>query len=218
MSSSSEDETIYSQGRSVNDYKITPEDITNTIGSSIQNTRRYWPMIVDELIRVKRNKLSFQCALLATIGVECGGFRPIEEIGGPKYFHRMYDIEGDRPEVARDLGNLEPGDGIRFRGRGFIQLTGRANYRGYGRALGVDIENNPDLACEDDWAVKILVKYSVDHGLDVWADRAWKTTDDAQFPEDFCLRKIRRLVNGGLRHYDKFKQFWLKFKSIVESD
>ncbi|WP_187431344.1 hypothetical protein ROLI_026930 [Roseobacter fucihabitans] len=55
-------------------------------------------------------------------------FTPISEYGGDKYFFRMYDIEGDRPHVAKRLGNLAKGDGVLFHGRGFVQLTGRSNY------------------------------------------------------------------------------------------
>lgn len=68
--------------------------------------------------------------------------KPIREYGGSRYFIRMYDITGDRPHVARRLGNLAPGDGALFSGRGFVQLTGRANYADWQERLGVDLTSS----------------------------------------------------------------------------
>ncbi|MGJ7493423.1 XVIPCD domain-containing protein [Variovorax sp. ZT4R33] len=59
----------------------------------------------------------------------------------------------------RNLGNTEPGDGWKFHGRGFVQLTGRYNYERYGKALGLDLVNHPDLASEPANAAKIAVQY-----------------------------------------------------------
>jgi len=89
---------------------------------------------------------------------------PIKEKGGASYLAKMYDIRGDRPAKARELGNVNPGDGIAFCGRGYVQLTGRANYRKATqrlRALGLlvagqDLETNPDLAMHPDVAAAIL--------------------------------------------------------------
>lgn len=89
---------------------------------------------------------------------------PIKEKGGTAYLTRMYDIKGDRPAKARELGNLTPGDGALFCGRGYVQLTGRNNYRratsrlrslGYLLA-GQDLEATPDLAMHPDIAAAIL--------------------------------------------------------------
>lgn len=82
---------------------------------------------------------------------------PIKEMGGPSYFHRMYDIEGARPAKARELGNLTPGDGARYAGRGYVQLTGRTNYVKAGQALGVDLAENPDLAMDPGVAARVLI-------------------------------------------------------------
>lgn len=91
--------------------------------------------------------------------------QPIDEGGGAAYFTRMYDVRGARPAKARELGNVNPGDGALFHGRGDAQLTGRRNYRFATkrlRALGVigadvDLEKNPELAKRPDIAAAILV-------------------------------------------------------------
>lgn len=81
------------------------------------------------------------------------------------YFTRMYDIRGARPAKARELGNLTPGDGAKYAGRGYVQLTGLDNYRKATaklRALGYDVDlvAKPDLAMRADLAALIMV-----HGM-----------------------------------------------------
>ena len=86
-------------------------------------------------------------------------FQPIKEYGGDAYYHDMYDIEGRRPDVALRLGNVAPGDGVRFHGRGFVQLTGRANYADWQRRLDMDLTSNrsaADRVLERDAAMRIL--------------------------------------------------------------
>ena len=96
--------------------------------------------------------------ILATVKRETADtFQPVSEYGNASYFTKMYDIKGDRPDKARELGNLTPGDGIKYRGRGYCQITGRNNYKMFSRRLGIDLVNNPDLAKKPDIAVKILL-------------------------------------------------------------
>lgn len=94
---------------------------------------------------------------LATSVVETAStMQPIKEHGGPAYFRRMYDIEGERPAKARELGNLTPGDGARYCGRGYVQLTGKNNYAKASRELGVDFVADPDLVMHPDQAAAIM--------------------------------------------------------------
>ena len=96
---------------------------------------------------------------LATAYHETAGtLKPIKEYGGPKYFNRRYGPEGDNPSRARQFGNTAPGDGARYAGRGYVQLTWKVNYAKASKALGVDLVGNPDLAMTDTIAAKIMVR------------------------------------------------------------
>jgi hypothetical protein len=83
-------------------------------------------------------------------------FRPIKEYGGNAYLTKMYDVTGDNPKRARENGNTEPGDGARYCGRGFVQLTWKNNYRTMSGVCGVDLVAAPDRAMELPIATKIL--------------------------------------------------------------
>lgn len=89
---------------------------------------------------------------------------PIKEIGSNTYFFKMYDPKGLRPAVASRLGNIVSGDGVRFCGRGFVQLTGRTNYQKMSTIVGVDLVAEPDLAMRTDIAAHILF-YGMEHGI-----------------------------------------------------
>lgn len=107
--------------------------------------------------------------------------QPIKERGGPQYFFRMYDKDGDRPSVARDLGNTEPGDGVKYAGRGYAQITGRRNYTHFG------IEDTPDDALMPDVAARIMVDGMASGAFTGKANRDY-------LPGDYV--NARRIING----------------------
>lgn len=82
--------------------------------------------------------------------------QPIKERGGRSYFMRMYDKTGNRPHVARRLGNTQVGDGAKFAGRGYVQLTGRSNYRKASKVVDVDLLADPDMAMDPHVAAKVM--------------------------------------------------------------
>lgn len=94
---------------------------------------------------------------LATAHLETAQtMQPIRERGSNEYFRRRYDITGEKPEIAARLGNTQPGDGVKFCGRGYVQLTGRANYARATRELGIDFVGSPDLVMEPEHAAVIM--------------------------------------------------------------
>jgi putative chitinase len=103
-----------------------------------------------------------QAAMLAQVAHETGGLRHMRELGREGYFTR-YD-------GRKDLGNIHPGDGAKFRGRGFIQLTGRANYQRCSQALGIDVVEQPELVETYGVAAMVLAWYWNEHHLNQYAD------------------------------------------------
>ena len=88
-------------------------------------------------------------------------FNPIAELGGDRYAEAMYDPvlgkDERRRAIARGLGNVQQGDGVKYKGRGFVQITGKSNYIKFSRALGLDLEKTPDLALSWDNAFSIMI-------------------------------------------------------------
>jgi putative chitinase len=103
--------------------------------------------------------LSWTAYALATAYHETAStMQPIKEYGGQTYFTRMYDVTGARPQMAVQNGNTCAGDGPKYCGRGFVQLTWKDNYKLAADECGVDLVANPDLALRPDIAAKIMRK------------------------------------------------------------
>ncbi|KTB67037.1 MULTISPECIES: glycoside hydrolase family 19 protein [Pseudomonas] len=117
-------------------------------------------------------------AFIAQVGHESGQLRYAREIWGPTAQQLGY-------EGRSDLGNTVKGDGSKFRGRGLIQITGRANYAACGEALGLDLINTPELLEQPQHAAMSAAWYWSTRGLNTLADQ-----------KDFA--KITRRINGGL--------------------
>lgn len=145
--------------------------------------------------------ISFAAYGLATAFHETGGtMQPVKERGGNAYFFRMYDIQGSRPAVAKRLGNLQPGDGVRFPGRGLPQTTGRTNYEKAAAFLGVDCVKNPDLLLDPDTAARWMV-----HAMEIGLFTTRKIGDD--LPRDRLATQhefvlTRDVINGHDREQD----------------
>lgn len=123
---------------------------------------------------------------------ECAGFSTTEELAS-----------GDAYEGRADLGNTRPGDGRRYKGRGLIQLTGRANYQRFGRLLGLPLEDQPTLAADPVTSLAIACEYWRDRDINAPADR-----DD--------LVAVTRRVNGGTRGLADRRRFYEKARALLD--
>lgn len=137
---------------------------------------------------------------LAQVGHETGGLQYLEELGGTSYFLRY--------EGRRDLGNTTQGDGIKYHGRGLVQLTGKANYVEFGRRLGLDLAGDPAQAGKMPAAARIGAAFWSMRGLNAFADMN---------SEDGFQRMTKRL-NGGLLGYADRHARWKAIRKIMGID
>lgn len=145
---------------------------------------RYLPALAGALSTSTIGTPARLAAFLAQIAHESGELRHWSEIWGPTATQKRYEPPG---RLALGLGNTEPGDGYRYRGRGPIMLTGRANYRRIGAALGLSLEADPNLVETTRVGFRVAVAFWDAGGLSPHAD--------AETVEGF--RRITRLLNGG---------------------
>jgi hypothetical protein len=142
---------------------------------------------------------------LGTIRAETEGFVPIDE--GKSKFNTLktpFDLYDAGTKTGANLGNVVAGDGPRFKGRGYIQLTGRDNYRRVGTAIGINLIESPESANDPSIAGLILAQFLKNHET---AIRTALATND--------LATARKLVNGGSHGLDRFKDTFDKGAQIL---
>ena len=161
-------------------FKITADNLRRIAGgkgnpSVIDALVEHLPEVMD---KYNIDTLNRAAHFLGQLAHESDHFNTFEEYAS-----------GDEYEGRRDLGNLRKGDGVRFKGRGVIQITGRANYQRLGDILGVDLVNNPELAATPKISVLTALEYWKQRKINTFADR-----DD--------IRLVTRAINGGFNGLD----------------
>lgn len=141
--------------------------------------------------------------LLAQTAHETLDFTRMIESGTKQYF-KKYDIQFN-PKKAKSLGNIKPGDGELFKGRGFIHLTGRENYRRAGEALGIPLEENPDLAASPPIAAQIAIWY--------WNTRVKPKLKNS----NATVKQITKSINPGMKGLKSREQKFANLGDINES-
>jgi putative chitinase len=128
---------------------------------------------------------------LAQCAQESDGFCTTQEYASGKAY-----------EGRKDLGNTQPGDGVRYKGRGLIQLTGRFNYAKFGAELKLPLEDDPETAAQPALSLTIACEYWKDHNLNALADQ-----DD--------IVTITKRINGGLTGIDDRRAYLAKAKAAL---
>lgn len=160
---------------------MTPNDLARATGATLARATTWWPHVVAAMVEFGINTPARTSMFLAQIGHESGGLVYTTELWGPTPAQRGY-------EGRTDLGNTQPGDGLKYRGRGLIQITGRINYAHAGQAFSLDLLQNPNLLSAPALAARSAAWYWKEHGLNELADAG-----------DF--EHITRRINGGLNGY-----------------
>ena len=174
-------------------------------GVAVTNIETNLPFVMSALTASALDDKNMVLMALATIRAETGNFTPLSEFqsrfntapGGPPF--GLYDNR-------KDLGNLGPPDGANFKGRGYIQLTGRSNYQIHGAAIGLgnQLVDNPSLANQPNIAAKLLASFLKSKEARI---RSALAQND--------LATARKLVNGGSHGLPEFTQAFNIGKTVI---
>ncbi len=152
----------------------------------------YYEPLVAGMTRYRITNSRRMAHFIAQLAHESAAFRYAEELAS-----------GDAYEGRSDLGNTQPGDGRRFKGRGLIQLTGRANYTAYSLATGIDYVARPQLITSDPFA-------AVDVACWFWNARRLNALADAD-----DVKAITRRINGGYNGLDDRIDYLTRAKAVL---
>jgi putative chitinase len=126
--------------------KTIAEDLAFVLASTVSEYG-----LLDNALRLQH--------FLTQLGHESDGYKAMEEYATGKAY-----------EGRKDLGNIYPGDGVRYKGRGPIQITGRSNYRKFGKLIGINLEKYPELASNPCIGMRLALEYWKDKNLNAYAD------------------------------------------------
>lgn len=211
-------------------FSLTSETLKKCFPASAEaNRAKYFKHINPAFERYEIDTAEKAAAFLANIGVETGELRAVEEnlnysaSGLLSVFGKYFNSEtaaqyARKPEkIANRVyanrignGNEASGDGWKYRGRGLIQVTGRANYRKitsdmYGLPMGVDFEDEPDLLLDPEYAVESACAWWHANGCNRIAGQInGQNTFEV-------MRQVRKKVNGG---YNGWPECWKYFNSV----
>jgi len=131
----------------------------------------------------------------AQIAHESGGFKYLTELGDKAYFNKY--------ENRLDLGNTQKGDGYKFRGRGYIQVTGRANYTELSKDTKIDFISNPDILSQEVNAILSALWF-------------WNKKKLNQFADLDDIKTITKKINGGYNGLKERQNYLIEYKKIFK--
>lgn len=159
------------------------------------NIQKYGPKLIEAM---KKHNISLseqrEAAFIAQIAHESGSLRYVEEIAS-----------GEAYEGRKDLGNIQPGDGKKFKGRGLIQITGRSNYKAVSDALKYDFVSKPE-----DLELPGPACFSA-----AWF---WQHAGLNRLADIEAFERITKRINGGLTNYEDRLKHWELAKAVIYTD
>lgn len=170
---------------------VTTEQLRRMFPHAGGRLDAHLPFIAPALDRAAVNTPERIAAFLAQLAHESAEYRYMEEIA-----------DGSDYEGRHDLGNTEPGDGVRFKGHGPIQITGRANHKACGDALGLDLIASPALICTPEYGTASAAWFWSSRKLSPLADLGWFTT-------------ITKIINGGTNGLHDRWQYYSRNREVL---
>lgn len=174
---------------------MTSQQLAICTGARIDRAAAYLDFLLVAMLEFYINTPARQAAFLAQIGHESGGLKWLTELWGPTETQKRY-------EGRADLENIHPGDGYRYRGRGFIQITGRFNYAAAGKALGLDLITHPEMLAQPAAASRSAAWY-------------WQTHDCNELADFGLFKRVTQKINGGLNGYADRCVLWEAAKEVL---
>jgi putative chitinase len=170
---------------------VTPAELLQAIPGAGSRADAFAAPLAAAMIEFGIDTPSRKAAFLAQIAHESGSLKYVREIA-----------DGTAYEGRMELGNTEPGDGPRYRGRGLLQITGKANYASCGAALGLPLLAHPELLESPENASRSAGWFWKLKGLNQYADRNMFAT-------------ITKLINGGYNGLDDRLTCWLTARKAL---
>lgn len=159
-----------------------------------ENIQKYGPKLIEAMQKYEIITTRRQAAFLAQLAHESGSFRYVRELAS-----------GEAYEGRKDLGNTEPGDGVRFKGRGLIQITGRNNYKDVSEELSYDFISRPEQL-----ELPGPATYSA-----AWF---WWSRHLNRLADIDAFEKITRRINGGINGMEDRLKHWEAAKKALKVD
>jgi putative chitinase len=187
---------------------LSADVIAKSTGANIENARKFEPYLNRYMRKYGINTPSRVMAFLSQIGVESARLSTTEEFAS-----------GQAYEGRSDLGNIYAGDGQKFKGRGLIQITGRANYEAVKNNFGWDVINNPNLLLEPSKATEVSAWWWSNRKrsgkyLNEWADQLNPKDSIYVGNNSEIFEQITRGVNGGINGLNERKAFFEDSQSV----
>lgn len=170
---------------------LTDQDIRRMLPNAGKRLDAHLPYIWPSMKAAEIDSPQRATAFLAELAHESGEYRYMEEIA-----------DGSAYEGRSDLGNIHPGDGVKFKGHGPIQITGRDNHHDCGLALGIDLIEDPRKLTLPEYATASSCWFWNSRRLSLLADRDW-------------FKTITKRINGGYNGLSDRRQYWDRNRAIL---